>query len=135
MIDLLPQSPELKRALELATQLNQMLELEFKALREQNLDEFEGLQPVKGELLIEIAKLAPPATDLQSKVAWQDFREIMLACRELHRRNEILIERRLDAIRGTLQSLRIQDNPSQMEVYNRLGHIARFSGARGYDEA
>lgn len=132
---MLPQSPELKRALELATQLNQMLELEFKALREQNLDEFEGLQPVKGELLLEIAKLAPPATDLQAKVEWQDFRETMLACRELHRRNEILIERRLDAIRGTLQSLRIQDNPSQIEVYNRLGHIARFSGARGYDEA
>lgn len=131
----MPQSPELKRALELATQLNQMLELEFKALREQNLDEFEGLQPVKGELLLEIAKLAPPATDLQAKVEWQDFRETMLACRELHRRNEILIERRLDAIRGTLQSLRIQDNPSQIEVYNRLGHIARFSGARGYDEA
>jgi flagellar biosynthesis/type III secretory pathway chaperone len=121
--------------LELATQLNQMLELEFKALREQNLDEFEGLQPVKGELLLEIAKLAPPATDLQAKVEWQDFREMMMACRELHRRNEILIERRLDAIRGTLQSLRIQDNPSQIEVYNRLGHIARFSGARGYDEA
>ena len=59
----------------------------------------------------------------------------MTDCRDLHRRNQVLIERKLDAIRGTLQSLRLPDATSSLEVYDRLGHIARFSRAQGYNDA
>ncbi len=123
------------RAQELATQLAQILELEFQALRQQELDQFEQLQPVKTELLSEITLLAPPATLLQNEQDWQDFRVNMLVCRDLHRRNEVLIERKLESIRGTLQSLRIQEATSPIEVYDRLGQIARFSRAQGYNDA
>jgi flagellar biosynthesis/type III secretory pathway chaperone len=123
------------RAQELATQLAQILELEFQALRQQELDQFEQLQPVKTELLSEITSLAPPASLLQNEQEWQDFRAQMLVCRDLHRRNEVLIERKLESIRGTLQSLRVEEATSPIEVYNRLGQVARFSRAQGYSDA
>jgi len=126
----------IQRAQELAVQLGQILELEFQALRKQELEPFEELQPRKNELLAEITRLAPPATELQSDAHWQDFRAEMVSCRDLHRRNSVLIERQLEAIRGTLQSLRVEDAASPVEVYDRLGQIARFSrGGRGYNEA
>lgn len=125
----------ISRAQELATQLAQILELEFQALRQQELDQFEQLQPVKTELLSEITSLAPPASLLQNEQEWQDFRAQMLVCRDLHRRNEVLIERKLESIRGTLQSLRIEEATSPIEVYNRLGQVARFSKAQGYSDA
>ena len=130
----LPTSP-IFRAQELATQLAQILELEFQALRQQELDQFEQLQPVKTELLSEITSLAPPASLLQNEEEWQDFRAQMLVCRDLHRRNEVLIERKLESIRGTLQSLRVEEATSPIEVYNRLGQVARFSRAQGYSDA
>jgi flagellar biosynthesis/type III secretory pathway chaperone len=125
----------ISRAQELATQLAQILELEFQALRQQELDQFEQLQPVKTELLSEITTLAPPAALLQNEQEWQCFRDQMLVCRDLHRRNEVLIERKLESIRGTLQSLRVEEATSPIEVYNRLGQVARFSRAQGYSDA
>lgn len=125
----------ISRAQELATQLAQILELEFQALRQQELDQFEQLQPVKTELLSEITSLAPPTSLLQNELEWQDFRAQMLVCRDLHRRNEVLIERKLESIRGTLQSLRVEEATSPIEVYNRLGQVARFSRAQGYSDA
>ena len=126
----------IQRAQELASQLAKILELEFESLRKQELEPFEELQPLKTELLAEITRLAPPATELQSDPHGQDFRAEMVSCRDMHRRNALLIERQLEAIRGTLQSLRVEDAASPVEVYDRLGQIARFSrGGRGYNEA
>ena len=59
----------------------------------------------------------------------------MLGCRDAHRRNAVLMERKLEAIRGTLQSLRLEDPSSSVEVYDRLGHISRFSRKTGYSDA
>jgi len=128
-------SSNVARADELAIQLAQILELEFQALRKQELDHFEQLQPLKTEMLSEITNLAPPAALLQNDQEWQDFRANMLICRDLHRRNEVLIERKLESIRGTLQSLRVEEVTSPVEVYDRLGQIARFSRAQGYNDA
>jgi len=133
--DLLPSTPHAPKAQQLATQLGQVLELEFQSLRKQDIDHFEQLQPVKAELLSSITTLAPPTEELQSSPEWQEFRGTMAECRDLHRRNQVLIERKLEAIRGTLQSLRVEDPASSIEVYNRLGHVARFSRAQGYNDA
>ena len=119
----------------LASQLAEILELEFDALRVQDLDKFEELQPIKNELLTELTRLAPPAHEVQTLPQWQSFREVMLACRDAHRRNAVLMERKLEAIRGTLQSLRLEDPSSSVEVYDRLGHISRFSRNTGYSDA
>jgi flagellar biosynthesis/type III secretory pathway chaperone len=112
-----------------------MLEQEFEALRKQEIDQFEQLQPVKTELLAEITRLAPSAADIQALPEWQVFRNTMINCRDLHRRNTVLMERKLEAIRGTLQSLRVDDAASPVEVYDRLGHISRFGRNSGYSDA
>jgi hypothetical protein len=66
---------------------------------------------------------------------WDGFKNLISDCRELHRRNEVLIIRKLDAIRGTLQTLQGTDPTASVEVYDRLGRISRGRGGRGYEEA
>jgi flagellar biosynthesis/type III secretory pathway chaperone len=115
-------------------QLAQLLALEFDALKSQDLDRFESLQPGKNDLLQELTEKCPPAQDLQDLPEWENLREMLIECRDLHRRNAILIERKLDTIRGTLNSLRVGDAGSTVEVYDRLGQMARFGRGRGYQD-
>ena len=123
-----------ERALSVCTQLIQMLALEFDALKSQDLDRFESLQPGKNDLLAELTEICPPAEDLQKMPEWDALRELLIECRDLHRRNAVLIERKLDTILGALHSLRAGDSGSPVEVYDRLGQVARFSRGRGYQE-
>ncbi len=123
-----------ERALSVCTQLIQMLGLEFDALKSQDLDRFESLQPGKNDLLAELTEICPPAEDLQKMPEWDALRELLIECRDLHRRNAVLIERKLDTIRGALHSLQVGDSGSPVEVYDRLGQVARFSRGRGYQE-
>jgi flagellar biosynthesis/type III secretory pathway chaperone len=120
--------------LSLATQLSKLLLLEFEALKVQDLDRFESLQPGKNDLLAGLAKLCPSAEDLQNLPEHKELRELLIESRDLHRRNAVLIERKLDTIRGTLHSLHTGENGSPVEVYDRLGQVARFSKGRGYQE-
>ena len=123
-----------ERALIVSDQLVQLLALEFEALKSQDLDRFESLQPGKNDLLADLAQLCPSAEDLQKLPEWEALRERIIECRDLHRRNAVLIERKLDTIRGALHSLRVGDSGSPVEVYDRLGQVARFSRGRGYQE-
>ena len=120
--------------LSLASQLSKLLLLEFEALKVQDLDRFESLQPGKNDLLSRLPKLCPSAEDLQNLPEHQELRELLIECRDLHRRNAVLIERKLDTIRGTLHSLHTGETGSPVEVYDRLGQVARFSKGRGYQE-
>ena len=122
-------------ALPVAEQLQQLLVLEFEALKEQDLDRFEHLQTAKTDLLAELARLCPDSEVLQAHSDWQDLKEILVDCRDMHRRNAVLIERKLDAIRGALRSLSAGHASSPVEVYDRLGKMARFSKGRGFNEA
>jgi flagellar biosynthesis/type III secretory pathway chaperone len=123
-----------ERALFVSDQLVQLLALEFEALKSQDLDRFESLQAGKNDLLAELAGLCPSAEDLQNHSEWDALRESLIECRDMHRRNAVLIERKLDTIRGALHSLRAGDSGSPVEVYDRLGQVARFSRGRGYQE-
>ena len=88
--------------LSLATQLSKLLLLEFEALKVQDLDRFEQLLDLKTGLLQELSDITgvrqPEDADKLGE-EWAEFRSQMLACRDMHRRNEILIVRKLDAIR------------------------------------
>ena len=123
-----------ERALSVTDQLVQLLALEFEALKSQDLDRFESLQAGKNDLLAELAGLCPSAEDLQNLPEWDKLRESLIECRDMHWRNAVLIERKLDTIRGALHSLRAGDSGSPVEVYDRLGQVARFSRGRGYQE-
>jgi flagellar biosynthesis/type III secretory pathway chaperone len=121
-------------ALSLANQLSELLLLEFDALKVQDLDRFEALQPGKNELLAGLSQLCPSAEDLQRLPEFEELRTLLVDCRDLHRRNAVLIERKLDTIRGTLHSLHTGESGSPVEVYDRLGQVARFSKGRGYQD-
>ena len=121
--------------LPVAEQLQQLLGLEFEALKAQDLDRFENLQTAKTDLLSELTRLCPDSEVLQTHSDWQNLKEVLLDCRDMHRRNAMLIERKLDAIRGALRSLSAGHASSPVEVYDRLGKMSRFSKGRGFNEA
>ena len=130
----------LEQALVLAQTLEDMLEREFEQLKVQDLDAFEASQNTKNELLQQLAQLAgiqgPESADALGP-EWDGFKEHMAHCRDMHRRNEVLIGRKIDAIRGALQSMQVQDPTSSVEIYDRLGKVSRGGrrGGRGYAEA
>ena len=133
------QASSLEQALALVQTLDDMLELEFEQLKVQNLDAFEASQSTKNELLVELARLAgiqgPDSADALGP-EWDAFKDHMAHCRDLHRRNEVLIGRKIDAIRGALQSLQVEDPASSVEIYDRLGKVSRGRRAgRGYSDA
>ena len=135
------ESSALEQATVLAQTLEDMLEQEFAHLKVQNLDAFEASQASKNELLQQLALLAgihgPESADALGP-EWDGFKEQMANCRDMHRRNEVLIVRKIDAIRGALQSLQVQDPASSVEIYDRLGKVSRTrrgSMGRGYADA
>lgn len=124
-----------ERLLTLARELERLLEREFQALQLQELEPFERLQPPKTDLLAEISRLCPSADELQSDAQWEPLRESLLQARDAHRRNALLIERKLEAIRGALSSLQIENPTASVEVYDRLGKVSRFNKGRGFQDA
>lgn len=130
-------SPALVSALEHGLALHALLEREFEVLRTQDLDAFEVLQPEKLAIFENLTALTGAGTEASAleDASWDTFRNLMADCRDLHRRNEVLITRKLDAIRGTLHTLRGTDPTASVEVYDRLGRLARQRGSRGYEEA
>jgi len=130
-------SHELVAALEHGLALQKLLQQEFDALREQNLDIFEALQPEKTQIFDSLIRLTGVGTESNhlDDPEWDTFKNLITDCRDMHRRNEILISRKLDAIRGTLQTLNGGESTASVEVYDRLGRMARSRAGRGYEEA
>ncbi len=128
---------ELASALAYGNALHDLLEKEFEALRAQELDRFEDLQTEKLNIFEALGLLVERGQDdaVFDRPEWSGFRELISNCRDLHRRNEVLISRKLDAIRGTLHTLRGADPTAPVEVYDRLGRMSRMRGGRGYEEA
>ena len=115
-----------------------LLDEEFNALKEQDLDAFEELLNEKNHILADLTQLTgvrQPEDADRLGPEWTPFRDRMRVCRDMHRRNEILIMRKLDAIRGALESLNVNDPTSPVEVYDRLGQIKRLRRMRGSNEA
>ena len=110
-----------------------VLSNEFKSLKEQDLETFEVLQTQKLEILDFLAsedltqRIRAYAEDpdaLADNVAlWEQVMALMKDCKELHIRNEVLINRKLETIRGALHTIQTPDPLSSVEVYDRLGKI------------
>lgn len=123
----------------LAESLKDLLEQEFEQLKQQDMDGLEVQQEQKNNLLRELSQLAGVSetrTGDDLGPEWDDFKSKMRQCRDLHRRNEILIHRKIDAIRGALQSLQCEDPASSVDIYDRLGKVSRRPrNGRGYTDA
>ena len=115
---------EIHHTLELLHSLEQILEHEFNALKEQDLDTFDGLQNRKVSTLEAIAHEGGIDELFSSQVVnpqrQAELRERIKRCHDLHRRNEILIKRKLDAVKNALSTLKSTRLPDS-ETYTRRG--------------
>ena len=131
-------------AMALVRRLRALLDDEFEALKAQDLEWFERMQPLKLELLQSLGSAVPPDSMATAGDAaqvalqmrqWDDFVAVMNECREAHRRNDVLIRSKLEAIRGTLRMLQSADESSSVDIYDRLGRVGGGPRGRGYQDA
>lgn len=123
----------LSKALDQASALKTLLEREFDVLKAQDLTAFEEMQPKKVEILTYLSseRLAERVKNFGADSSysssylsiWDDVMKIVSECRDLHRRNEIFMLRKLESIRGALQTIQSPDPLNTVEVYDRLGKV------------
>ncbi len=116
----------------LLEQLHSLLESEFEQLKGGEVEQLDELQNRKSLLLEQLGILAPghAVTDEPLPEAWKPFAEMARACRLLHQRNEILVSRKLDAVRGALTALQVSAEGLIDETYDRKGRLSWGAGLR-----
>ena len=135
----------LAQTLHKANALKAVLDKEFSALKEQDLTAFETLQAQKLDILtflssddlLERVKAYTENSDTAAAnlALWDEVMQLIAECRDLHRRNEVLISRKLDSIRGALQTIQSTDPLSSVEVYDRLGKIRQGRSRQSMGDA
>jgi len=133
-----------------AIRLESVLEQEFAALGASDLQAFEALQARKDELIGALtaligrfdssaanwmAQAEPGQAPLTESAEWISLREVLDRCRDAHRRNDVLIRTRLDAIRAALAVLQNGDTAQAGDLYDRRGRISSAFGPGGYADA
>lgn len=133
-----------------AIRLEAVLEQEFAALGANDLPAFEALQVRKDELIGALtalvarfdssavnwmAEAVPGQVPLTESAEWIRLREVLDRCRDAHRRNDVLIRTRLDAIRAALAVLQNGDSAQGGDLYDRRGRISSAFGPGGYADA
>jgi len=123
------QSTQLLETLNSVKRLDSLLTEEFEALKNQNLEFFETLQAEKLKILEVLAgldfigvKLDQATTQqLLNNPIWNEITSLLERCKRSHQRNELLISKQLDSIRGALSALQDQDPSATLELYTKLG--------------
>jgi flagellar biosynthesis/type III secretory pathway chaperone len=133
------------QSLHKANALKTVLEKEFSALKDQDLTQFEKLQTQKLDILAflsqqdfleQIKTYAGDQTATANQLAvWDEIIGLIGQCKELHRRNEILINSKLESIRSALKTIQSPDPLSSVEVYDRLGQIRPGRSGKPLSEA
>ena len=103
------ESEYFSQVLHKAQALKAVLESEFEALKQKDLSNFEILQTQKLEILtflgdqdlLERVKTysEDPQTTANTLALWDEVMDLIAGCKDLHRRNEVLITRKLETIR------------------------------------
>ena len=122
-------STSLTETLASVRRLDSLLTEEFEALKNQNLEVFETLQSEKVKILERLAELniseeSLDQTMLQQLIndpMWNEITSVLDRCKRSHQRNELLISKQLDSIRGALSALQNQDPSATLELYTKLG--------------
>lgn len=126
--------PDLQVLFNSVKRLDSLLTDEYEALKTQKLDAFEALQQEKIPLLQALSSSGivqnpdqpkDPARleDLAKNPLWDDITDVLERCKKSHQRNELLISKQLDAIKGALSTLQNQDPAGSLELYTKLGHV------------
>lgn len=134
-VDACPPDVALLAAPEDVQRLVEILALEFEALKTRDLTVFESLQDDKNQRLERLAAVAAWASGQQpAPETWLQLQETLQQCKQDHMRNLQLLQRQLQAVRGTLQALQGDSAPA-IDLYDRMGQIARRPGVWGYQLA
>lgn len=131
-----PALPDFDAAQAQVESLGVLLEEEFEALKSRSFERLEALQAAKVALLESLQSAASQVAGLPERPArWLAVVEALDATREAWRRNEILVARQLDVVRSTLRAMQSADGTASVDLYDRLGQMARRGGHRLYSEA
>ena len=122
--------------------LRQLLEKEFEALKGQDFDVFEKCIEGKNTILAEISNSGVlerlKGLSKDSGDHSEDSKTLAILhkglgeCRDLHRRNEVLIRQKIVAIRETIASFSLEDNPLA-ETYDNLGNLKKGLRKRSHN--
>ena len=124
-------------AIRFANELHKLLELEFEALKLQNLSEIESIQEKKIPILeyLDSDSVKANVTETRGDADWESFKSIISECKNAHRRNEILVNRRIDSIKGALNTVTGENKDDELEMYDKLGKLAPKKSNKGILEA
>jgi flagellar biosynthesis/type III secretory pathway chaperone len=112
----------------LTQRLQALLALEFTALKERDLPQFEALQAEKNHVLERLSSIAHWATAQSPQPeVWSRLQAPLSECREAHLRNIQLMQRQLQAVHGALQALQ-GEQAATVDLYDRLGRMSRPQG-------
>ena len=124
-------------AIRFANELLKLLELEFEALKLQNLSEIESIQEKKIPILEYLGTDSVKAnvSETRGDANWESFKSIISECKNAHRRNEILVNRRIESIKGALNAVTGDNKDDELEMYDKLGKLAQKKSNKGILEA
>ena len=96
-----------ENAIRFASELHRLLELEFEALKSQKLSEIESIQEKKIPILeyLNADSIKASLKETSGEADWESFKSIISECKSAHRRNEILVNRRIESIKSALNTL------------------------------
>lgn len=130
---------DIAKAQQEISELHRLLEKEFDALKDQKIDLFEKYQAEKNEILTSISEsglleelqsLSNQSEDYDAHTRNLDILHKKISeCSKLQSRNEVLIRHKLIAIRETIDSFTIPNNPLA-ETYDSLGTMKKSSVKR-----
>ena len=124
---------------DLTKNLHNVLDKEFEFLKSQNIDNFLNIQDQKEKLLADLSQtiidLDLSASQTKNQPQFDEFFANIQVCQEAQKRNSILVSRKIDAIRGALNTLESKNN-SSTELYNKLGKIknSKLFKYKGFEE-
>jgi flagellar biosynthesis/type III secretory pathway chaperone len=124
-------------AIKFANELHRLLELEFEALKSQKLSEIESIQEKKVPILeyLNGDSIKANVKDTSGATDWESFKSIINDCKNAHRRNEILVNRRIEYIKSALNTLTRENKDDELEMYDKLGKLAQKKNNKGILEA
>ena len=124
-------------AIRFANELHRLLESEFEALKSQKLSEIEAIQEKKVPILeyLNSDSIKASVKETNGEADWESFKSVISECKNAHRRNEILVNRRIESIKSALNTLTGESKEDELEMYDKLGKLAQKKNSKGILEA
>ena len=108
-----------------AQRLAELLTHEFEVLKTRDIPALYSVQDEKTLLLTHLAQAAEwAATQTPPPLAWQQLQGLLQQCKQDHLRNIQLMQRQLQAVKGSLQALQ-GETIQAVDLYDRLGQVSR----------